>query len=57
MEELWKADGKRYVASLQDVTDSSCYKDFFESNTFTEAKEKADEAAEKHQRSALVFDR
>jgi len=53
----WRNDGKRFVASLQDVKDFSCYKDFFESDTLVAAKEKADEAAEKHQRSVLVFDR
>lgn len=50
-------DGPRYVASLQDVTDTSCYKDFFEGEVFEEAKAKAEEAADKHQRSTLVYDR
>jgi hypothetical protein len=53
----WEEDGKRYVAGLQNATDPSCYNDIFESDTFTEAKQKADEAAEKHQRNAIVFDR
>lgn len=55
--EPWEHDGKRYTASLQDVTDKQCYKDFFESDTFEAAKQACDEAAEKHQRSAIVFDR
>lgn len=55
--EPWQEDGKRYVTSLQDTVDLSCYKDFFECDTFKQAQEKADEAAEKHQRNALVFDR
>lgn len=50
-------DGPRYVASLQDVVDLSCYKDFFESEKFENAKVKAEDAAEKHQRSAIVYDR
>lgn len=53
----WRDDGKRFVAALQDVTDPQCYKDFFESDKLCDAKEKADEAAEKYQRSVLVFDR
>lgn len=56
-ERPWRNDGPRFVASLQDVTDLQCYKDFFESEKLSEAKEKADEAAEKHKRSVLVFDR
>jgi len=56
-ERPWKDDGPRFVASLQDVTDFQCYKDFFESQKLNEAQAKADEAAEKHQRSAIVFDR
>ncbi len=55
--EPWQDDGKRYVASLQDTIDKSCYKDFFECDTFKEAQEKADASAEKHQRNALVYDR
>lgn len=50
-------DGPRYIASLQDVIDLSCYKDFFESEKFEVAKVKAEDAAEKHQRSAIVYDR
>jgi hypothetical protein len=53
----WQDDGKRFVASLQDVTDKSCYKDFFESEKLDETKQKVDEAVEKYQRSAIVFDR
>jgi hypothetical protein len=53
----WRDDGKRFVASLQDVIEPQCYKDFFESDKLNEAQEKADEAAEKHQRSVLIFDR
>lgn len=56
-ERPWRLDGKRFVASLQDATDLCCYKDFFESNTLIAAKEKANAAAEKYQRSVLVFDR
>lgn len=48
---------KRYVASLQDVADRTCYKDFFESNKFEETRQKADDEAEKYQRSTVVFDR
>lgn len=55
--EPWEQDGKRYTASLQDVTDKQCYKDFFESDTCEAAKKACDEAAEKYQRSAIVFDR
>jgi hypothetical protein len=47
----------RYVAGLRDVTDSSCYKDFFESDTLEEAQKEADFAAEKHGRNTIVFDR
>jgi len=55
--ESWENDGPRYVASLQDVTDKQCYKDFFEGDKFEEAKQKAEDAAEKYQRSSLVYDR
>ena len=51
------AEDPRYVVGLQTADDRSCYKDFFETNKFEEAKTKADEAAEKNQRSTLVFDR
>ncbi len=47
----------RYTASLQDKTDFSCYKDFFESEKLEEAKKECDTAADKNQRSAIVFDR
>lgn len=50
-------DGPRYVASLQDVKDRQCYKDFYESEKQEETKQQADEAAEKAGRSAIVFDR
>jgi hypothetical protein len=50
-------DGLRYVASLQSETDQCCYKDFFEGTKYEEAKQKADEAADKNKRSALVYDR
>jgi len=53
----WELDGLRYTASLQDKTDFSCYKDFFESEKLEEAKTECDEAADKNQRSAIVFDR
>jgi pyruvate/2-oxoacid:ferredoxin oxidoreductase alpha subunit len=56
-ERPWRDDGKRFVAALQDVIDPQCYKDFFESDKLCDAKAKADEAAEKYQRSVLVFDR
>lgn len=51
------SEDPRYVVSLQTVDDRSCYKDFFETNKLEEAKREADEAAEKNQRSTLVFDR
>lgn len=47
----------RYVVGLQTVDDRSCYKDFFETDKLEEAKREADEAAERSQRSTLVFDR
>jgi hypothetical protein len=50
-------DGPRYVAGLQDKTDISCYKDFFEGDKAEEARQKAEDAAERHQRSTIVFDR
>jgi hypothetical protein len=51
------SEDPRYVVSLQTVDDRSCYKDFFETNKLEEAKREADEAAERSQRSTLVFDR
>jgi len=51
------SEDPRYVVSLQTVDDRSCYKDFFETNKLEEAKKEADEAAERSQRSTLVFDR
>ena len=56
-ESPWQLDGPRFVASLQDVTDKSCYKDFFESEKLEVTKQKADDAAEKYQRSVIIFDR
>ena len=53
----WENDGLRYQASLQNVTDVCCYKDFFESEKLDEAKKECDEAAERSQRSAVVYDR
>ena len=53
----WENDGLRYTASLQDKTDKSCYKDFFESEKLEDAKKECDEAADKNQRSAIVYDR
>ena len=50
-------DGPRYIAGIQDEKDKCCYKDFFETETLYEAKEKADEKSEKVNRSAIVFDR
>ena len=50
-------DGPRYVASLQDVTDPSCYKDFFEGEKQEEAKERAEAKAKEAGRSTLVYDR
>jgi hypothetical protein len=50
-------DGPRYVAGLQDVADTSCYKDFFENEVFEKVKENADAAADKNQRTAIVYDR
>lgn len=51
------SEDPRYVVSLQTVDDKSCYKDFFETDKLEEAKREADEAAERSQRSTLVFDR
>ena len=50
-------DGPRYVTGLRDTVDLSCYKDILESDKYDEAKDKADLAAEKHQRNTIVFDR
>jgi hypothetical protein len=50
-------DGPRYVASLQDVADPVCYKDFFEGEKQEEAKEKAEAKAQEAGRSTLVYDR
>lgn len=50
-------DGPRYVSSLQSPDDPCCYKDFHECSVFEEAKQKADEAVSKNNRSALVYDR
>lgn len=57
MEEPWQADGLRYVVSLQDVKDTSLYKDIFETNKHEEAKRKADDAVAKNNRSVIIFDR
>ena len=53
----WENDGKRYTAALQDKTDKCCYKDFEEFDTFEPAKQACDAAAERNQRSAIVYDR
>ena len=50
-------DGPRYTASLQDATDTCCYKDFFETEVRREATEKAQEAADREKRKAIVYDR
>ena len=49
--------GKRFIASLQKPDDPHCYKDFFDSNTLTEAQGQARNSAEREQRKAIVFDR
>ena len=50
-------DGRRYVAGLQDTVDPCCYKDFYEGEKQGEAIEKAQAAADKHRRKAIVYDR
>jgi len=50
-------DGPRYVTGIQDEKEKCCYKDFYETETLYEAKEKADEKSDKVNRSAIVFDR
>ena len=51
------ADGPRFVAALQDPTDTCCYKDFFESEVRFEAVDEAQAAADKEKRKAIVYDR
>jgi hypothetical protein len=52
-----KYEGPRYVAGLRDKTDLCCYKDFFETEKFEEAKQEADAAADKNKRNTIVYDR
>jgi len=49
--------GPRYVASLQDTKERTCFKDFHEGEKLEEAKQQADKAGKKHCREALVYDR
>ena len=51
------SDGPRFVTSLRDVKDTTCYKDFFETETLSKAKERADEKALEVSRPVLVYDR
>jgi hypothetical protein len=55
----WEAYKKlpRYTVGLQKPKEPSCYVDFYETNSLTDAKEKADEAAKKEDRAVAVFDR
>jgi hypothetical protein len=47
----------RYVASIQDEKDKTCYKDFFESNKLDQTKVKAEQESKDVGRSVIIFDR
>jgi hypothetical protein len=47
----------RYVASIQDEKDQSCYKDFYESDKLDQAKLKAEQESKDVGRSVIIFDR
>jgi hypothetical protein len=47
----------RYVASIQDKKDETCYKDFYESDRLDQVKAKAEQESKEAGRSVIVFDR
>ncbi len=50
-------DGPRYTVGMRSDTDPCCYKDFFETEKLSEAKEKCDEAVAKYGKCCIVWDR
>ena len=47
----------RYHVGMRSDTDPCCYKDFFETEKLSEAKEKAQEACDKYGKACVVWDR
>lgn len=47
----------RYVVSLQDEKDKTCYKDLEEFDVFENAKLKAQELSDKFNRSTIIWDK
>lgn len=50
-------DGPRYTVGLRSDTDPCCYKDFFETETLSEAKEEAKKAVDKYSKGVIIWDR
>lgn len=50
-------DGPRYTVGLRSDTDPCCYKDFFETEVLSEAKEEAQKAVEKYSKGVIIWDR
>ena len=47
----------RYVAGIQKDGESTCYVDFAETDTLSEAKEKAEQRSAETGKTAIVYDR
>lgn len=50
-------DGPRYTVGLRSDADPCCYKDFFETETLSEAKEEAKKAIDKYNKGVIIWDR
>ena len=50
-------DGPRYTVGLRSDTDPCCYKDFFETEVLSEAKEEAQKAVAKYNKNVIIWDR